>query len=91
MIGLEAIAAQVEADAKRITKRREHILWTISDLVSDLMYYSRKEDEDLPASAIEQAVAAGEITVEEIIAAFADGLRAVRSLQDAERAAKEKK
>jgi hypothetical protein len=39
-------------------------------MVGDLLYYNRKEDEDLPRGAIEAAVAAGEITKQEIVDAF---------------------
>jgi hypothetical protein len=39
------------------------------------MYYHRKEDEDLPRGAIEEAVEAGEITVDEMIEEFATELR----------------
>ena len=50
--------------------RREHILDVVDDLVGRFMYYNRKEDEDLPVGAIEEAIEAGEITVEEIVAKF---------------------
>lgn len=50
--------------------RREHILSTASDLMSNFLYYDRKEDEDLPRGAIEEAVADGEITTDEIMAIF---------------------
>mgnify|MGYP001619845374 CR=1 FL=1 len=54
--------------------RRQHILDTASDLVGKFMYYDRKEDEVLPRGAIQEAVKAGEITYEEIIAEFKRGL-----------------
>lgn len=50
--------------------RRDVILATLSDLIADFLYYDRKEDEELPRGAIEEAIAAGEITVDEIVAAF---------------------
>lgn len=50
--------------------RKNHILKMMEDVVSDLMYYDRKEDEDLPLESIEEAIAAGEVTVEEITAEF---------------------
>lgn len=50
--------------------RRDNILNTISDLVSDFLYYDRKEDPTLPRGAIEEAVAAGEISIDEIVAKF---------------------
>lgn len=50
--------------------RRQHILDTVNDLVASFMYYDRKEDEDLPCGAIQEAVKAGEITYEEIVSYF---------------------
>lgn len=55
--------------------RRDHIEATASDLVVDFLFYDRKGDEALPVGAIEEAVKAGEITVEEIVTLVADGLR----------------
>ena len=43
---------------------------TISDLVSDLLYYNRKEDEQLPLNAIEQAIVDGEISISDMIDTF---------------------
>jgi len=54
--------------------RREIILDTISDSITDLFYYDRKEDEDLPRGAIEKAVRNGEITVDEIVTAWTEGV-----------------
>lgn len=54
--------------------RRELILTTVDDAVSNLLYYNRKEDEDLPRGAIEAAIEAGEITVDEIVEHFRTGL-----------------
>lgn len=51
------------------------ILLTLSDLVTDFLCYSRKEDEDLPRYAIEKAVIANEISIEEMAEYFADCLR----------------
>jgi len=51
---------------------KKHIKNTISDLVSNFLYYDRKEDEDLPVGAIEKAVKSGEITKEEIISQFTE-------------------
>lgn len=58
-----------------MTTRREIIRQTVEDLVADFVDSDRKEDEDLPRGAIGDAVRAGEVSVEEIIAWFADGLR----------------
>ena len=51
---------------------KERILGYVEDLVSDFLYYHRKEDEDLPVGAIEQAIDDGIITVDEIAQAFKD-------------------
>lgn len=53
---------------------REIILATASDLVSNFMYYDRKEDEDLPRGAIEAAISSGEITVDDIVSVFRAGI-----------------
>jgi len=53
---------------------RERILDTVDDLAGRFLYYDRKEDGDLPEDAIETAIAAGEITVDEIVGKFRSGL-----------------
>ena len=50
------------------TKRR--ILGLVIDVVADLMYYDRKEDDDLPRGAIETAIKDGVITVDDMVAKF---------------------
>jgi hypothetical protein len=57
-----------------VKTRRELILGTVDDLVGQFMYYDRKEDEQLPRGQIEEAIAAGEVSVDEIVAAFRKGL-----------------
>lgn len=42
----------------------------ISDSISNLLFYDRKEDEDLPLGRIEKLVLHGVITPEEIITLF---------------------
>ena len=49
---------------------RERVLGTVADLVSNLLYYDRKKDEELPVGAIDKAVADDVLTVEEIVAHF---------------------
>lgn len=56
--------------------RKQTILNTVDDAVSNLLYYDRKEDEKLPRGAIEEALKAGEITVEEMVSKFESALRA---------------
>ena len=53
---------------------KQLILDTISDLVSDFLYYDRKEDEELKNGDIEKAIEDGIITKEEIVKAFSDEL-----------------
>jgi hypothetical protein len=49
---------------------RDKIFDAVDDLVSGLLYYDRKEDEDLPLEAIESTIANGEISTDEISAFF---------------------
>lgn len=50
--------------------RKELILGTIVNSVANLMYYDRKEDEDLPHGEIEEAIQSGEITIDEMTEQF---------------------
>jgi hypothetical protein len=52
------------------TARAYTILGTVEDGVSNLLYYDRKEDEDLPLGAIDEAVRLGEVTIDEIVDLF---------------------
>ena len=54
---------------------KETVLETVDDLVSDFLYYDRKEDEDLPRGKIEAMVSRGEITVDEIVERFSIEIR----------------
>lgn len=53
---------------------KQEILDVISDLVSDFVYYDRKEDEDLPRDSIDLAVQSGQITIDEMVAQFRTSL-----------------
>lgn len=50
------------------------ILNIVKDLVSNFLYYDRKDDEDLPRGAIEEAIKDGVITPTEICDAFQKAL-----------------
>ena len=50
--------------------RREHIIDAANDLMSDFLYYDRKEDNDLPTGSIQEALEQQEITTDEILAIF---------------------
>jgi hypothetical protein len=49
---------------------RRRIIGIVSDMIGKFLYYDRKEDEDLPRGAIQDAIARGEITSDEIVAMF---------------------
>jgi len=55
--------------------RKEQIIGTVQDLVGALLWYDRKEDEDLERGEIEAAIEAGEISVDEMIDIFSKELR----------------
>ncbi len=54
--------------------QKELIFNAVDDLVSDFLYYDRKEDEDLPLETIEKAIRSGEITTKEIVEKFREVL-----------------
>jgi len=47
---------------------------TITDLVSQFLYYDRKEDESLPVGEIEREISLGNISVDDIIDRFSHEL-----------------
>lgn len=49
---------------------KELVLGTVEDLVSDFLYYDRKEDEELPRGAIQSMIRNKEISIDEIVAEF---------------------
>lgn len=53
-----------------MSELKQTILNTISDIITDFLYYDRKRDESLPLDAIEKAILEGDITKQEIIDAF---------------------
>ena len=55
-------------------RRKSLILATIRDGVKDLLYYDRKEDEDLPTGAIDDEESEGRVTIEEMVDVFRDAL-----------------
>jgi hypothetical protein len=59
------------ADDESDKTDKEVIFLTIDDLVGELLYYGRKEDERLPVGAIESAIESGEITTAEMVERFA--------------------
>ena len=49
---------------------KEQILGVIEDGVLNLLVYDRKGDEDLPIGTIEETIASGEISVDDIVEKF---------------------
>ncbi len=49
---------------------KEDILLTVDDLVSNFLYYDRKEDEQLKVGDIDSAIERGDITIDEIVNKF---------------------
>lgn len=58
----------------RKARIRKAVRDTVSDLVTNFLYYDRKEDESLSVEDLEQALADGAVTRDEIVAWFRDGL-----------------
>ena len=48
---------------------------TTKDLAVKFLYYNRKEDEELPVGAIDDAIKSGETSVAEIVSVFEKSLR----------------
>lgn len=42
----------------------------IADMVSNLMYYNRKEDEDFPVGQLENMIEDGQVSIDEIVDCF---------------------
>lgn len=53
---------------------KEDVFLAIDDLVSDFLYYDRKESESLPLGAIDDMVNHGQITIAEMVERFRKGL-----------------
>lgn len=54
---------------------KNKILGHVSDLVGDFVYYDRKECEDLSYDDLRKAIVSGEITVDEIVDKFREGMQ----------------
>ncbi len=56
-------------------KQKQQVFDTIDDLVARFLYYDRKEDEELPVDAIEELIASGELSIDELVKDVSDALR----------------
>lgn len=63
---------QITIESEQIS--RENILKLVNDSVSDLLYYDRKEDEDVKRGDIEKAIQSEIITFDEMVAQFRESL-----------------
>ena len=54
--------------------KRTLILAEVRSTVKDLLYYDRKEDEDLPRGVINEEVEAGRIKIKRIVREFKEAL-----------------
>jgi hypothetical protein len=63
------------SEGRLMTTRRKRIEAKVADLVSDFLYYDRKEDENLPRGAIEEAIEMGEVSSDEIVGWFSYALK----------------
>lgn len=62
---------------------KEKIVGHVDDIVSDLLYYDRKEDQEFPPGSIEQFIIDGVITVDEIVAVFREIIeQSVKNVRD---------
>jgi hypothetical protein len=66
--------AELEPEPVAADVRRQNIFNAVSALVSDFLYYDRKEDSQLGQGQIEAAIEEGEITVGEIVKCFREGI-----------------
>ena len=57
--------------------KKELIIDNVKDLVAALLYYDRKEDEDLHVGVIEQSIKDKVISIDEIINIFSIELKSV--------------
>lgn len=74
-ISKERGGASNEKECRIQNMDKQIILDTISDIVTDFLFYDRKEDEELPVGKIEECIKAGEITVKEIVDYFESCLK----------------
>ena len=54
--------------------KRQVIIDATSDMMACFFYYDRKEDEELPIGALEEAILDGVITVDELVEKVRKGL-----------------
>ena len=53
---------------------KELIFGSVGDLVSNFLYYNRKEDEDLPVGKIEELIGDKTISIDDLVERFRQAL-----------------
>jgi hypothetical protein len=61
--------------ASELEQSKQEVFATIDTLVSNFLYYDRKEDDDLPIGRIQRLVKEGVLTIDEMVDEFRDHLR----------------
>jgi len=68
-----------------VNDKKSHALEIIEDLVSDYLYYNRKEDEDLSRKDMEQLITSGDLTAGELVDRFrteiVEGIEVVKAIK----------
>ncbi len=55
--------------------KRATVLAALEDMISGFLYYDRKEDDNLPLGAIEEAITRKKLTMDEMTQRFRDALQ----------------
>lgn len=73
----EAFVTSLEVSEARSSSNmatKTDVMNTVESLVSKFVYHDRKEDEQLPRTELNRLIRTGEVTVDEIVAKFREGL-----------------
>lgn len=65
-------AEVLEGEAR---SKKELLLASIDDAVSDILYYDRKEDEELSAEDVDALIGWGGVTLTEMVEAFRNAVK----------------
>lgn len=65
---------------KESTERKRQVLLAVDDLIAGFLYYDRKECESMGVGAVEWSILNGDISLEDVIIRFGEGL--LRSVRD---------
>lgn len=68
--GLPKSTRKIETEDSKIMNKKEILLGYIEDAVADLLYYNRRNDEDLSIDDITDLLGTGEVTIKELVNVF---------------------